>query len=78
MSHNIQKTSVYLNFESNGGIYLQKIDKSNPKYNRCIKALNDNTEKGFFKDQRLLLGEVFKIENHPQLTKFETCLKKEK
>ena len=45
---------------------MQEIDRDSQKFERCIKALNENNVQ-----HRLTLHSVFKIENKELLRKFE-------
>ena len=76
----------YLSFETHQTVTLKKIEKGNMKYNRCQKALNDNSKESFFtKDpilslyyEKLELIEAFKIENSVLLKEFDSRLRKSK
>jgi|LauGreDrversion4_2_1035121.scaffolds.fasta_scaffold586661_2 hypothetical protein len=74
----------YLSFETHQTATIKKIEKGNMKYNRCQKALMDNSKESFFsKDpimsqyyERLELIEAFKIENNVLLKEFDSRLRK--
>jgi hypothetical protein len=76
--------AAYLSFETHQGVQLKRIEKGNIKYQRCQKALKENSKGTFFsKDpliaqyfDRLELVEAFKIENSSLLRHFEARLRK--
>ena len=84
----IKKFSAYLDFETSGTIRMISIGQSNPKYDRCVRALADNANSQFFAENMdhwigqkyggLELASVFKIENSPALAKFDRKMKEEK
>lgn len=65
------RSSAYLSFETHQGVQIKRIEKGNMKYQRCQKALKENSKSTFFtKDsligqyyERMELVEAFKIEN---------------
>lgn len=79
LDYQILKFSSYLNFESSGAVQIKKIDSNNFKFNRCKKALLDNQNEKFFKEDEILrdhfsnldLIDAYRIENGIILKDFE-------
>lgn len=76
----VQNTFSQLNFETNGVIQAQKIEKTSKKFEKCAKALNEKNQQihKLKSTSSLSLLEVFKIENKKLLKKFDLLNKKVK
>jgi hypothetical protein len=83
-SYKLMKFASYLTFETHNSVKIRRIEKGNIKFNRCQKALLDNSKDNFFSNdpvlsqhyEKLELIEAFKIENGVLLKGFELHLRR--
>ena len=84
--YKLNRFSSYLHFETHQCIQIKHIENGHVKFNRCQKALLDNSKDTFFTQDSILsqyydkleLIEAFKIENNVLLRDFEASLRKYK